>query len=285
MIIGENRPAVIENIRAAAESGDFHKKVELNDPVLTAAEARRVTDRYLAARKTAPFRLKTRLARAMANAATALVNRDTEIVGDAGDAALAHGVIFTSNHFSPLENTVIRHFARRKGFRSLDIVSQVTNFAMTGVIGFLMNYADTIPLAPDARYMTHDFLDVLRERLDAGAAVLIYPEEEMWFNYRKPRPPKRGAYYFAAKLGRPVVSCFVEILDLPEPDGEGFRKVRYRLHILGEIYPDPSKSVRDASAEMCRTDYALKKAAYEKAYGKPLTYAFSPDDIAGWDAP
>ena len=32
MIIGDQREAVIANIAAAARSGDFHSKVELNDP-------------------------------------------------------------------------------------------------------------------------------------------------------------------------------------------------------------------------------------------------------------
>ena len=29
-------------------------------------------------------------------------------------------------------------------------------------------------------------------------------------------------------------------------------------------------------------DYALKKACYEKVYGKELTYDFDSSDIAGW---
>jgi len=32
---------------------------------------------------------------------------------------------------------------------------------------------------------------------------------------------------------------------------------------------------------MCERDMELKKSAYERAYQKPLDYAFSPDDIAG----
>ncbi len=33
---------------------------------------------------------------------------------------------------------------------------------------------------------------------------------------------------------------------------------------------------------MMKKDYKQKKEAYEKAYGKPLEYAFEPSDIAGW---
>ncbi|MBQ7288195.1 MAG: 1-acyl-sn-glycerol-3-phosphate acyltransferase [Clostridia bacterium] len=282
MIIGENRPAVIENIKAAVANGDFYKKVETNDPVLSPAEAKSITDRYLATRKTAAFKFKSFVARQIANIGTSLLNKDTEIIGDVDAAVLKNGAVITSNHFSPIENTVIRHYIRKKGLRRLNIVSQVTNFAMPGIIGFLMNYADTIPLSEDMRYLSKNFIDVLKELVNKKEVVLIYPEQEMWFNYRKPRPLKRGAYHFAAKLNRPIVSCFVEMVERPEMETPEFHKVQYCLHILGVIYPDSSKSIKENSEKMCKADYALKKDAYERAYGKPLDYSFEISDIAGW---
>ena len=282
MIIEENRPAVIENIKSAAEKGDFYKKVELNDPVISEETAKAITDKYLSSRKSLGFKFKSSLARGIANVGTYLVNKNTEIVGEVEPDVIRNGVIITSNHFSPLENTVIRHFIKKMGLKRLNIVSQVVNFAMDGAIGFLMNYADTIPLSTDKRYLAKDFVDVLKELISKKEAILIYPEQEMWFNYRKPRPLKRGAYHFAAKLNCPVISCFVEIIDLDERENPEFRKVNYRLHILGVIYPDNNKSVKENSEEMCEKDYLLKKCAYERIYGRPLTYDFKISDIAGW---
>ena len=282
MIIGENRPAVIKNIKAAATNGDFYKKVELNDPVISAAQAKDITDKYLSSHKTFSYKSKAFLARCIADAATAFINKNTEIIGEIDCDVLKNGAIITSNHFSPIENTVIRYFVKKMGSKRLNIVSQVENFAMDGFIGFLMNYADTIPLSHDMRYLTKDFVGVLNELVDKKEVVLIYPEQEMWFNYRKPRPLKRGAYHFAAKLNRPIISCFVEIAELPEMETTEFHKVQYRLHILGVIYPDKSKSVKENSNEMCQKDYNLKKAAYEKINSKPLTYDFEVSDIAGW---
>ena len=57
MILGGDRSAVIENIRTCAENGDFHNKVELGDPVLTAAQNRNITDAYLENRKHLTFKL------------------------------------------------------------------------------------------------------------------------------------------------------------------------------------------------------------------------------------
>lgn len=281
MIIGDNRGAVIENIRRAAESGDFYAKVELNDPVLTAAEAGQITDRYIADHKRVPYRIKAWTARRIAGGLTRVINARTEIVGLEKIPAIAGGAVITSNHFGPLENTVIRHLTNRLG-RKLDIVSQVSNFAMKGALGFIMRYTDTIPLSDDSRYLAGDFVSLLAEKTGKNDMVLIYPEQEMWFNYRKPRPPKRGAYRFAAQLGVPVICCFVEIVDLGEKDTDEFNKVRYILHILDVLFPDPDKGVRENSFAMCARDYELKKAAYEQIYGESLNYDFSPEDIAGW---
>ena len=283
MIFGDNRRAVIENIRTCAENGDFHSKVELGDPVLSAEQNRNITDAYLENRKRLTFKLKTAIAVTMAQIATRMINKNTEIVGLEKIPQNLGGVLITSNHFSPVENTVIRHLTNALGRRRLNIISQTTNFAMPGVIGFLMNYADTIPISTEPRYLARDFLSVLKEKLVLRKeAVLLYPEQEMWFNYRKPRPPKGGAYFFAAKLNVPIISCFVEIVDTPKDDTPEFRQVKYILHVLDVLLPDAEKSVRENTEILSERDYALKKACYETVYGKKLTYTFENSDIAGW---
>lgn len=104
----------------------------------------------------------------------------------------------------------------------------------------------------------------------------------MWFNYRKPRPLKLGAYYFAVKNNVPIISCFTEIIDEQEQENEEFRKVKYKLHILKPIYPDPDKKLKENAREMMNKDFNQKKEAYEKAYNKKLNYEFEKDDIAGF---
>ena len=122
---------------------------------------------------------------------------------------------------------------------------------------------------------------ILDDLIKKDEFVLIYPEKEMWFNYRVPRPVLRGAYLFSARLNAPIISCFIEMQDLPKEDSQGFNKVRYTLHILGVIKPDPEKNVRQNSIDMAKADYELKCAAYEKIYNKKVSYEFSKADIAG----
>lgn len=283
MILGDNRIAVIENIKKFSSSGEFHNKVELNDPVLTAEDNRKITQSFMENRTGITYKAKSFLAVTIAKIATKLINKDTEIIGLEKIPADIGGALITSNHFSPLENTVIRHLTNNLKRSKLGIISQTSNFAMNGPIGFLMNYADTIPISTEPRYLARDFLSVLKEKLvDKNQMVLLYPEQEMWFNYRKPRPPKNGAYFYCAKLNVPIISCFVEMVDLEEDDTEEFKKVKYILHVLDVLYPDENKTSKENTEYLSQRDYELKKECYERVYNKKLSYDFEPTDIAGW---
>lgn len=278
----DNRLEVIKNIKTYSALGEFHNKVETNDPVLSQSESREITDRYVKNRKKLSFRLKRGAATAIANAATSVINRDTEIKGLDKIPEDIKGVIITSNHFSPFENTAIRLLTKKLD-KKLNIISQTTNFAMSGIVGFLMNYADTVPISSEPHYLARDFLSILKEKIvDNGEAVLLYPEQEMWYNYRKPRPPKKGAYYYSAKLNVPVISCFVEVIDTDKSLNDNFKKVKYVLHILGVLYPDMSLGAKGAAQKLADDDYNLKIKCYEEVYNKKLDYTFEPSDIAGF---
>ncbi|MGC4018075.1 MAG: lysophospholipid acyltransferase family protein [Muricomes sp.] len=282
MIAGEKREEVISNIRRAVENGEFHCKVEVDDPFLTPEQKHSLLQRYVKKRKAWRFQVNTWIARCIANTASKKINGRTKVTGLKNIKGISGGAILTSNHFSPLDNTVLRTLALKMGKKKLCIVSHENNFAMSGWIGYFMNYTDTFPISEDKNYMTEHFEPLLQSFLEKKNLVLIYPEQEMWFNYRKPRPLKRGAYYYAAKFGVPVISCFIEIRNRNKLDIPGFYKVQYILHILPAIFPDPAKTIRENSLAMCEQDYRQKKGAYEKAYQKPLDYHFEPDDIAGW---
>ena len=53
--------------------------------------------------------------------------------------------------------------------------------------------------------------------------------------------------------------------------------------VLCSLFPDPAKTPRQNSLDLCRADYEAKCACYEACYGKPLDYRFTPWDIAGWE--
>ena len=286
MMLMPGREQTIANIQAATRRGDLNAKVEPGDPVLTAEERAELRADYLAmrpleGRPTLKYRMGRGVSHAILRAGTPFVLSDSHIEGVEKTRGIEAAIV-TSNHFSPIDNTIVRAMVWQTGRRRMPVVSYEETLAMDGAFGFLMKYTDTIPLSNSADYMKHAFEPMLRREIDEGNFVLIYPEQEMWFNYRKPRPCKRGAFLYAARLGVPVVPCFVEIHDKDELEQPNFLEVSYTLHVLDPIYPDPEKSDRANSIAMCEQDYAQKVACYERCYGKPLDYRFEVEDIAGW---
>lgn len=282
MIIGNNKDLVIENIKKRVEEKEFNAKVEVDDPKLSANERNKLINDYLKNRETMSYKAKNMIAKGIINCVSWSQNRETEILGLENIQDIDNGAIITSNHFNPLDNLVVKKLVSNVKGKHLYIVGQDTNLAMTGIVGFIMNYSDIILISSDVDYMKSDFQDIMKETLDKGEFVLIYPEQEMWFNYRKPRPLKLGAYHYAAKFGVPIISCFVEIIDKDEMDNDEFSKLKYVMHVLKPIYPDKNKTAKENSKIMMNIDYNQKKEAYEKAYNKKLDYKFENQDIAGW---
>lgn len=282
MIVGENKKEVIKNIEKAVDKKEFNQKVEISDPKLTSEEKSKIVKRYLKNRNKLTFKTKTKIAKSTISFLTKVLEKDTQIVGEENIKDIKGGAIITSNHFNPLDNLIIQKLAKEVCKKRLYIIGQETNLAMTGMIGFFMNYSDIIPISNQISYMKKEFPEVIKEKLQKGNLILIYPEQEMWFNYKKPRPLKEGAYYFAAKNNVPIISCFVEMVETDKKDTEEFNKVNYILHILKPIYPDANKTVKENSEIMMETDYNQKKEAYEKAYNRELNYVFEiNEDIAG----
>lgn len=282
MIIGGSKKAVVANIEQSVATKQFNAKVEVGDPELSPREEQTLLQDHLVATTHLNYRFKNVLARSLMRLSTDYLNRHTKIVGAENLRHFKGGAIVTSNHFNPLENTAIRKMVQKVRHRRLYIVSQPTNLKMTGFIGFMMNYDDILPIGHGMNYMGKTFPNLMASKLQQGNFVLIYPEQEMWFNYRKPRPPKRGAYYYAAKLQQPILSCFVTMTTEPKMDNDEFQQVQYTVHILPLIYPDPAKSVAANSEAMMAQDYRQKVAAYEQAYGVKMNPEFQPGDIAGW---
>ena len=283
MIIGGSKKEVVANIKNAADNGRFNDKVEIGDPELDSTRRKKLLGKYVKQHNEIPYHYRNWLARRIVGFITFGVNANTKVVGAEKIKHIKSGAIITSNHFNPVDTTIIRYGIKKARRYRMFIVSQDTNFAMKGFLGFLMRYADEIPVSKDKDYMERHFYRTLNNLLvNKKEYILIYPEREMWFNYRKPRPPKRGAYFYAAKFNVLIISCFVEMKDMDKDDTEEFKRVKYVLHILDPIYPDPEKNERDNSFDMMKKDYEQKKAAYEQIYKRPLDYAFSDSDIAGW---
>lgn len=279
MIIGGSKKEVIENIKKNTASLDLNKKVEVGDPVLSDDEIDRLLDNFFRNRKSLFYRFKRNRANNIVNSVK-IEPIEVRDFNNLEKVDLSRGAIVTMNHFNPLDSYCVRKLASMLN-KKLYIVIEDTNLGLPGMIGFLMNNLDVLPVSKSPNYLIKKFEVELKKILDDGNLVLIYPEEEMWFNYSKPRPCKRGAYQFATVNKVPVISCFTEMVDLGISDNEEFNMVKYIVHVLKPIVFDSEKSVKQNSIDMAKLDYEQKKEAYEKAYGKKLSYDFDYSDIVG----
>ncbi len=279
-----DRLAVIDNISRALKDGDSFRKVELHDPLPTDREIKRVILPFDNLRRKPLSRLKTAVAVRIADRATAALNEETEIVGLENLASVKEGAIITSNHFNPTDCTIIWLMAMCGGReRELNIVIQEKNVFMRGFFGFLMRNCRTMPVSSSPSYMAKNLKPALKKKLSDGELVLIYPEQEMWYNYKKPRELRIGAYHYAAEFGVPIIPCFVEMRNTDEVNSAGFYKVKHILHIMPPIYPDPSLEKREARDRLRGADSEAKRDCYERVYGIALDNEFIPErDIAGY---
>ena len=278
-----DRLKVIENIKMRIKEGNLNGKVEEGDPVVTQEQREEVIFKFDLLKKKFSNKLRRAKARFIVNSYMRKTAKDVEIVGLENIKDVKGGAVVTSNHFHYYDATITKRIANKTGRKNkFKIIVEEENVFLPGFYGFLFNNYDMLPLSPSKLYMTTKLFPAIKKLLKEGNFILIYPEEQMWFNYRKPRPLKAGAYHIAAKNNVPIIPCFTEIRDKDEYDENGFKKSKYILHVMKPIYPDNSKMIKDRKLELSKKDYELKVEAYEKAYGKKLDYTFEDTDIAGF---
>ena len=272
--ISQDRLAVIKRISEYEKTGRFDEPVELD---LEAKELLPEKVDYLC--KKLSSKCKRRLANAIADRYfLGLIKKGTLIIdgvtGKEHLTALEKGAVITCNHFSPFDNYIVFHgirkFLPRKYLYKVIREGNYTNFK--GLYGFFFRHCNTLPLSRNRRTMIN-FTSAVNTLLKRGESVLIYPEQEMWWNYRKPRPFKVGAFKIAYRAGVPVLPTFITMQDDPKRlDAHGYPLQRHTLHILPPIYPDVTLGDKVGAEKMKDEAFALCKAKYEEIYALPLVY-------------
>lgn len=189
------------------------------------------------------------------------------------EAIKGRGALITCNHFNPFDNyAVYKALCPALGGRMLYKIIREGNYtSFGGFYGFLFRHCNTLPLSASTAGMKH-LLSAVSTLLVRGEKILIYPEQAMWLNYRKPRPCKTGAFHLAAKNGAPVLPLFITMSDTERLDPDGLPIQAYTIHILPPVFPKEVLSQRENTAYMCRENGRLWKEAYEGFYGEPLRY-------------
>ena len=182
------------------------------------------------------------------------------------------GAIITANHFSPFDSVPL-HLAMKKYVKTKRLYKIIRegNYTFPGLYGFFLRNCYTLPLATNPTVL-RDFSNSVDTILKKGHFILIYAEQSMWWNYRKPKPLKNGAFIFAARNNVPVIPTFITMRDTDKLDKDGDYIQAYTLHFLSPIYPEEGLSQQENVNNMRKENERLCKEVYEKTYGEKLTY-------------
>ena len=199
-----------------------------------------------------------------------------EVRGIENFDAVEGGRIVTCNHFSICDNYAVWVALRdHMGGKMLYKVIREGNYTNPPKpFGLFMRHCNTLPLSSQPATMKK-FLRAFKTLLGRGETILIYPEQSMWWNYRKPKPMQDGAFSLAVRNKAPIVPIFITMEDSDVIDEDGFPVQAYTLHILPAIYPDATLSGAEAKEKMKNENYKAWVEVYESFYGKPLVYGES----------
>lgn len=183
------------------------------------------------------------------------------------------GAVVTCNHFHPMDSFIMqRIFDNSKHPKRLYRVIREGNYTgFPGFFGFMMRNCNTLPLSSNMQTMKK-FLKAVSTVLENGNCVLIYPEQSMWWNYRKPKPMKTGAFDMAVKNNVPVIPCFITMKDLDRLDSDRLPVKEYTPHLGAPLYPDLTLSKPAAKEKLRQQNEAFCREVYERVYGMKLEY-------------
>lgn len=197
-----------------------------------------------------------------------------DIVGVENLQKLDSGAVITCNHFNAFDSFAMQlafdkaKLPRKKLFR---VISEANYTAFPGFYGFLMRNCNTLPLSSNRTTMMK-FMKAVNKILQKGHFVLVYPEQSMWWNYRKPKPLKKGAFNFAVSNKVPVIPCFITMEDTEVTDSDGYFVQAYTIHICKPIYPDKNKKKAENIDMIMKENEKVWKEVYERVYQIPLSY-------------
>lgn len=270
----KDRVEVLHKIEQFEREGRFDEDVEIDPPGRVL-----LPDDIDYIQKSITDKIKTKIAFMIAHKFVNNLIKDKKFIikemrGLENFHNLESGAVITCNHFNAFDSFAIQlaYEAADQPNRSFWRVIREGNYtSFPGFYGFLMRHCNTLPLSSNRDTMKK-FMSAVNELIKGGNFVLFYPEQSMWWNYRKPKPLKSGAYSFAVKNNAPVLPCFITMKDSDVMGEDGFYVQEYTIHISEPIYPDTTLSHRKRIDDMMDRNYAVWKEIYENEYHIALTY-------------
>ena len=272
----KGRVEVVEKIKALEKEGCFDEDVE-DDPPTRPIKPGEVDYFCKKLGSKIARKLAYRAARRFLNG---LIKKEeliiSEIKGIENLKNLDTGAVITCNHFNAFDSFAMQVAYEAAGYRDKKkklyrVIREGNYTSFPGFYGTLMRHCNTLPLA-STHTVLREFNKAVEKLLSDGHFVLVYPEQSMWWNYRKPKPTKPGAYRFAARCRVPVVPCFITMRDSAKIGADGFPRQEYTIHIGKAIYPEEGIPISEAADRLREENNRVWREIYEREYGIELKY-------------
>lgn len=174
------------------------------------------------------------------------------------------GGMVISNHVLVMDNLLIRHSVC--GLHRKYYVVGMNNNCKNNAGGKIMQCAGFLPVGATISAQKN-FIKSLQKIVDKNGIVHFYPEQALWNEYKKSRPFKRGAFYYATEVGAVIVPAFV-LFRKPK----GFFKLIFHhdlvtVKICEPIYADLTLPKRERSEKLMADSQKVYNDVIDEFYG------------------
>ena len=279
--IARYRQEIQEEIKKLEREGRFDEDVEKDPPTIVLTPDN--VD-YLREKRTS--RIKSKVANTLGTRFFEKMIRKNklmikEVKGIENLNKITTGAILTCNHFNPFDSFTVEGIFRTtepgKSKKLFKVIREGNYTNFPGFYGFLFRNCDTLPLSSNTKTMV-EFMKAVDHILQRGDCVLIYPEQSMWWNYRKPKPLKNGAYRIAVRNNVPIIPIFITMEDSEIIGEDGMPIQEYIVNIKEPIYQDDNLTKKENVVIMKSKNFEVWKNIYEDFYKIPLQYETEKKD-------
>ena len=271
----KERLEILKEIEYLEKTGQFDKDVEKDPPsiMLLPEEVDYLNEKITS-------RAKTRVANRVGEKFLEFITKSKKLIvkdiyGIENFNSVDGGAVITCNHFNPFDFFAVETAFRKSKLANTKTMYKVikegnyTNFP--GFYGFLFRHGNTLPLSSNQETMKK-FMKAVDTILKSGDIILIYPEQSLWWNYKKPKPLKQGAFRIAARNNVPVVPIFITMEDSTIIGEDGFAIQEYTVNIGKPIYPENVLTEKENTQIMKTKNFEYWQNIYENFYNVPLEY-------------
>lgn len=154
------------------------------------------------------------------------------------------GAVIVSNHIALLDSLIIKQAVLTHIYYVAGAHNNKVGFG-----GYTLKILGLMPLS-NLFSNQKNLNKAIETHLNNKKYVFVSPEQAMWRGYKKLRPFKNGAFYYAVKNNTPVIPM---VLLLREPNGWDKlfgRRFKVTIEILEPEFPDKNLQQKEAVEEL-----------------------------------